>query len=85
MAVSSRQDKQGYGTVKAIAQYKGVSQSTVRRRLKSGELPYYRLPGGTILIAYADVDEWLSKFRVERGRDPTDELLAEIMSGLEEN
>jgi hypothetical protein len=53
--------------------------------LKSGELPYYRLPGGTILIAYADVDEWLSKFRVERGRDRTDELLAEIMSELEEN
>jgi excisionase family DNA binding protein len=85
MAVSSRQGKQGYAKISAISKYAGESPSTIRRRLKSGELPYYRLPSGTILIAYADVDEWLSKFRVERGRDPTDELLAEIMSGLEEN
>lgn len=85
MEVKSEQDKRGYGRVRAIAEYVGMSQSTIRGLLKSGELPFYRLPSGTPLIAYADVDSWLARFRVEGGRDRTDELLAEIMSELEEN
>ena len=82
MAVSSDQDSRGYGKPRAITGYFGLSQSWVRRKVKSGELPSYKLPSGTILIAYADVDQWLARFRVEGGRDCIDELVEQVMDDI---
>ena len=74
-----RQGKQGWGKIRAISEYMGESRSTIRRRCKSGELPYYRLPSGTILIRYADVDAYLAPHRIEAGQSDLDELVETIV------
>lgn len=63
-----------YGQVKPMAAYLGVSDRTLRALLSCGEIPHSRLPTGTILIAYRDVDGWLKAHRVNRG----DELEAKV-------
>ena len=55
-------DKRGYCKVKAGAAYAGVSERTFRDWLKQG-LPYHKLPTGTVLISYTDIDIYLAQFR----------------------
>jgi excisionase family DNA binding protein len=55
-------DTRGYCKVKKGAAYGGVSERTFRDWLKQG-LPYHKLPTGTVLISYADIDQYLSQFR----------------------
>lgn len=55
-------DKRGYCKAKKGAAYAGVSERTFRDWLKHG-LPYHKLPTGTILIGYSDIDTYLAQFR----------------------
>jgi hypothetical protein len=54
----------GYAKVLPGARYSGVSCNTFRSWLRAG-LPHFRLPSGIILVAYQDIDDWVSRFRVE--------------------
>ena len=69
----------GYTKVKSAARYAGVSERTFRDWLKSG-LPHIKLPTGTILVAFQDIDEWLGKHRVSRNR--LDEVVDDVMRSL---
>lgn len=54
----------GYAKVLQGARYSGVSCNTFRSWLRDG-LPHFRLPSGVILVAYREIDDWVSRFRVE--------------------
>jgi len=77
--VTLRPDTRGYCKVKKGAAYGGVSERTFRDWLKDG-LPHFRLSSGTILVAYADIDSWLERFRVDGS--VVDELVEQVMSDL---
>lgn len=64
----------GWGKVKSAADYTGMSQRTVRTWLKRG-LPHSKV-GGTILIEYRQLDQWLRSFAVE---DQVDQLVSEFL------
>ena len=69
----------GWGKVKAAAKYSDVSERTFRSWLKQG-LKHSRLPSGTILIRYSDIDEWLEGFSVNDNQ--IDEMVEEICENL---
>lgn len=55
-----------WGRVPTCARRVDVSERTVWQWLSQG-LPHARV-GGTTLIKFSDLDEWLSKHRVERDK-----------------
>jgi excisionase family DNA binding protein len=55
-------DTRGYCKVKQAAAYAGISERTFEDWLKEG-LAHHKLPTGTRLIAYCDIDGWLAQFR----------------------
>ena len=75
----------GYMKIKAAAEYIGLSERTVRSLLKTGELTYFRLRSGTILVGFRDVDSWLEKYRVEDGQDRIDKLVEEVTRDFASN
>ena len=54
---------QGWVKIKRASKYAGVSERTMRHWFKEG-LKHSRLPTGTILIRYSDIDDWLEGFAV---------------------
>ena len=70
----------GWGKIKPAARYAGVSERTMRDWLKTG-LVHSRLPTGTVLIAYSDIDEYLRGFSVTSSDETRilDELCNELI------
>ena len=52
----------GWGKIPKAAEYAGVSARTMRKYLKKG-LRHSRLPTGTVLVKFNDIDEFLSKYQ----------------------
>lgn len=52
---------EGWGKIKAAATYAGIRERTMRDWLKKG-LRHARMPTGTILIRYRDIDDYLEQF-----------------------
>jgi len=50
----------GWGKIKAAAMYAGIKERTMRNWLKQG-LRHARVPSGTILIRYRDIDDYLEQ------------------------
>jgi excisionase family DNA binding protein len=69
----------GYGRKKAIGEYLNAKPRKVSELIQQG-LPYYKIPGGSILIKYSDVDEFLNKFK--HTEHEVDATVKEIMKGL---
>jgi hypothetical protein len=65
----------GWTKIKGGAPYAGVSVRTFRSWLKQG-LKHVRLPSGTILVRYGDIDEFLQTFEVRD--DQVSTLVTEI-------
>jgi hypothetical protein len=61
--------------VKAGSQHAGVSERTFRPWLKQG-LKHSRLPSGTILIRFSDIDNFLERFSTDENQ--VDDIVAEI-------
>lgn len=70
----------GWAKVKQAARYAGISERTFRPWLKQG-LKHSRLPSGTILIRFSDIDAFLEGFAAEQSR--VDEIVADICGELE--
>lgn len=51
-----------YGRVRDAALYAGTGERTLREWLNGG-LPHIRVRGGNILIKFAELDEWLARWR----------------------
>ena len=51
----------GWGKIKAAAMYAGIKERTMRGWLKQG-LRHARIPSGTVLIRYRDIDDYLEQF-----------------------
>ena len=59
--------EQQYFSVKETAVFLGVSPKTVRRRIREGAFPHYRLwDGSTLRIRRSDLDELLKRARIEK-------------------
>ena len=69
----------GWGKVKAGAKHAGVSERTFRPWLKKG-LKHSRLPSGTILIRFTDLDAYLESFAVNDHQ--VDQIVNEIMEDI---
>ena len=72
-------DTKGWAKVKGAAKYAGVSERTFRDWLKDG-LRHSRLSTGTILVAYAAIDEYLVGFEVNENQ--VDDIVDEVMQEL---
>ena len=72
-------DTRGYAKVKKAAKYAGVSERTFRDWLKDG-LRHSRLSTGTILVAYASIDDYLASF--EASRNQVDDIVDAVMQEL---
>ena len=72
-------DNRGWAKVKEAAKYAGVSVRTLRDWLKDG-LRHSRLSTGTILVAFAAIDEYLERFEVSRNQ--VDNIVDEVMQEL---
>ena len=70
----------GWGKVKQAARYAGVGERTFRDFLKKG-LKHSRLPSGTILIRFTDIDAYLESFSVDESR--VDRIVDAVMGGLQ--
>ena len=70
----------GWAKVKKAARYTGVSERTFRPLLKKG-LRHVRLPSGTILVRYKDIDEFLERFIVDENR--VDEIVDDVCREFE--
>jgi len=68
---------QAWAKIISAAEYSGVSPRTFRDWLKMG-LVHSRLPSGTILVKYSDIDEFLTKFRIRENK--VDHLVDEFFS-----
>jgi predicted site-specific integrase-resolvase len=66
----------GWGKVKESAQHAGVSERTFRPWLKRG-LKHSRLPSGTILIRFSDIDKFLESFAVDDNK--VDQIIDEVV------
>lgn len=72
-------DNRGWAKVKDAARYAGISERSFRDWLKDGLL-HSRLSTGTILVAYAAIDEYLARFEVSRNQ--VDAIVNEVMQEL---
>lgn len=57
----------GWGRIKQIVKYTGVSERTLRSWLKEG-LKYSKI-GGVVLIRFEDLDKFVGGFQVELNAD----------------
>lgn len=53
----------GWAKIKQAAPYGGVKERTFRKWLREG-LKYSRLPSGTILVKYSEIDKFLESYEV---------------------
>ena len=51
----------GWGKIKEASRYAGIRERTMRNWLKQG-LRHARIPSGTVLIRYRDIDDYLEQF-----------------------
>ena len=72
--------RQAWGKIKPSAQYAGVCDRTVRYWLKNG-LVHSRLPSGTILIKFEEIDKFLESFVVSSNQ--ADALVDEVLKDLQ--
>jgi excisionase family DNA binding protein len=69
----------GWGKIKAIAEYAGVSERTIEKWLKHG-LKCTRMPSGLRLIKYEWVDDYLGQFAdsIHRAEKIADEIFSSL-------
>jgi hypothetical protein len=70
----------GWGKLKEIARYMGLSERKGRDLLKEG-LRHIRLPSGTILIKYSWADQYLEQFEINDD-DQVSVIVDEVMKEM---
>ncbi len=69
-----------YVTIKDIALRASLSEKTVRKFIRRGEIPYYRPdPRGKILIRWSDFETWIESRRVRIEADADAKEMLEIL------
>ena len=69
-----------YVTIKDIALRASLSEKTVRKFIKRGEIPYYRPdPRGKILIRWSDFEVWIESRRVRIEADADAKEMLDIL------
>lgn len=64
-----------WGKIKPSAKYCGVGERTFRGWLKMG-LKHSRLPSGTVLVKFANIDRFLDRYEASENR--VEKITAEI-------
>ncbi len=71
----------GWGKIKAVARYSGVSERTVESWLRDG-LKCVRLPSGHRLIKYQWIDDFLEGFNDTSCQDGIDRIVEEVVRSV---
>ena len=71
--------KEAWGKIKRSAQYAGVCDRTLRGWLKEG-LVHSRLPSGTVLIKFEEIDKFLESFVVNSNE--ANAIVDEVLQNL---
>jgi excisionase family DNA binding protein len=73
-----------YLSLRSLARYAGISVRTIRGFIvrRHEPLPHYRI-GGKILVRRLEFDQWASKFRVARPPIDLENVVGDVMRGLE--
>jgi len=69
----------GWAKIKKAAKYADIGERTMREWLRKG-LKYSRLPSGTILVRYSDIDDFLESFSVNG--DQVDKIVNDVCKEL---
>ena len=73
---------EGWTKIPEAAAYAGVSPRTFRGWLKAG-LIHAKLPTGTILVQYTDIDTYLKRFNVtQKGEARVDQIVNQLTQDL---
>jgi hypothetical protein len=72
-----------YLSLKALATYSSCSVRWLRAQLSDphAPLPYYRLPGGKILVRRSEFDGWLARYR-QVGRPDVTAVVDDVLRSL---
>ena len=70
----------GWGKIKPVAKYAGISERTLRGDWLKNGLKHVRLPSGTVLLKYEWVDRYLESFTSKN--DLVDRIVNETIKGL---
>jgi hypothetical protein len=58
---------EGWGKIPESARYAGMKPRAFREWLKGG-LKHTRMPSGTVLVKFSDIDSFLEKYQVNENR-----------------
>jgi excisionase family DNA binding protein len=86
MAISSKWRKvmSDYVTIKVLAQRSSLSERTLRKLIRCGEIFHYRPdPKGKILIRLSDFDAWIESRRVLIEKDIDAKEMLELLFASE--
>ena len=73
-----------YVTIKDLALRASMSEKTVRKFIKRGEIPHYRPdPKGKMLIRWSDFEVWIESRRVRIEADADAKEMLEILFSSE--
>ena len=71
--------QQGWEKIVTIAKYVDKKPRTISGWLKMG-LPYSKVPGGSVLIKFSDVDEFLNKYK--HNTNEIEAMVKDLMQGI---
>jgi hypothetical protein len=74
----------GFMPLRALSNYSGLSVRTLRDHLfnRLRPLPHYRI-GGRIVVKRSEFDEWATQFRIAGEPVSLDELVDDVLDGLD--
>lgn len=79
ITLTLKPDTRGYCKLRKASEYIGVGIRSMRTYIKDYELPHHKLPTGTLLFSYADLDRWLNQYQVQ---NKAAQMADEIVKGL---
>ncbi len=68
-----------YMGIKDLSSWSGIGLTKLREHIKAGDLPAYRVRGGSFLVKLEEFNLWLEQHRYQ---PDLDRLVSEAMEGL---
>lgn len=68
-----------YMGLKDLSSWAGIGLTKLREHIKSGDLPAYRIKGGSFLVKLEEFNQWLEQYRY---KPDLDTIVSEVMEGM---
>jgi len=66
---TKEQAEDGFLTIRAASTFAGLSISTIRNRIRDGEIPAYKPSTRRILVSVPGLIRWMEGYRMYKGRN----------------